>query len=463
MKIYSAKYDKFIDTIKQRNEKELQKFLINKWERFFPHLQFIKTEFYIKQSARSENDRYGRIDILAFNPKSSCFVIFELKRDRGKNIIHQAADYAGAFLKYIETADFYKSIKEFPQLPEYESINKKEIELILIDTFFSEINIENAKNSSQNKITLIKYAWIYINDYTIDNEIKVFPFKNNFDNYILVFEYVNNEPKNWIKLSEQKNKERILIRKQEIERTNIFSKAYRAAAKYSNKNLIKYSILQEKINKHLSIIEKLDDKSYQKTILMQLEELINSLNRKAEKKVVGTRKKVRKNMKAIELIKYFYAFFDLYFETEVYFQNFLFLKSELPLIKIICSKQYTFYFTLFLTYDNRKVNEGIQLYSELSLDSLGLDMEKIRLLYTNYTPDMEEPYIYPYELNKYYIDFLIDYEKYHCDEVIENINLSDSYYWFKIDSSWDIIELSRYLKKYADIENLIQSKRNKIL
>ena len=110
MNIYSAKYDEFIENVHSRTEKDLQNFLVDKWDRFFPHLEFIKSEFEIKGEVKSETGRGGFVDILAFNHTTNCFVIIELKRksDGGIKVKSQVQDYADAFLLYMKNIRFFR-------------------------------------------------------------------------------------------------------------------------------------------------------------------------------------------------------------------------------------------------------------------------------------------------------------------------------------------------------------------
>ncbi len=114
--------------IKQTNksEKELNSFLVENWQYIFTHLTFIKSEFVLNGNARS-NDSKGRIDILAFNPKTKKFVIFEIKKDFDKNISQQANDYKDFvednFEKiYLESSQKYKA-----DLPSFYEIDKENI------------------------------------------------------------------------------------------------------------------------------------------------------------------------------------------------------------------------------------------------------------------------------------------------------------------------------------------------
>ena len=90
-KLFSNNNKKFLAQI-DKPEKELNKFICENWENLFPSLTLITSEFSLKGSVRSMGNN-GRIDILAYNPETKKFVIFELKKDYDKNISDQAADY----------------------------------------------------------------------------------------------------------------------------------------------------------------------------------------------------------------------------------------------------------------------------------------------------------------------------------------------------------------------------------
>ena len=132
----------------------------------------------------------GRIDILAFDPKTKKFVIFELKKDLDKNIRNQASDYRDFiednFSKiYLLSTQTYEAV-----LPKYSEISENSIELVLIAKTFSPADVEKAKKS-KNEITLIKYLW--------------------FENQLLLIDYLNNDPddllekENAVKLQKIKN------------------------------------------------------------------------------------------------------------------------------------------------------------------------------------------------------------------------------------------------------------------
>jgi hypothetical protein len=84
IKIYSTEKKTFLKKV-HKSESELNRFLSENWSNFFPQFTFIKSEFVLDGNVRSRGGS-GRIDILAFNPKSNKFVVFELKKDLDKNI-----------------------------------------------------------------------------------------------------------------------------------------------------------------------------------------------------------------------------------------------------------------------------------------------------------------------------------------------------------------------------------------
>ena len=62
-KLFSTKNKKFLRQI-QKDEKELNQFLVNNWNFIFSDLIFIKNEFQLEGEVRSRGTS-GRIDILA--------------------------------------------------------------------------------------------------------------------------------------------------------------------------------------------------------------------------------------------------------------------------------------------------------------------------------------------------------------------------------------------------------------
>ena len=188
LKLYSTDNKKFLKQV-NKSEAELNRFISENWKEFFPHLTFIKSEFAIDGNVRSKGGS-GRIDILAFDPKTKKFVIFELKKDLDKNIRNQASDYRDFiednFSKiYLLSTQTYEAV-----LPKYSEISENSIELVLIAKTFSPADVEKAKKS-KNEITLIKYLW--------------------FENQLLLIDYLNNDPddllekENAVKLQKIKN------------------------------------------------------------------------------------------------------------------------------------------------------------------------------------------------------------------------------------------------------------------
>lgn len=188
LKLYSTENKKFLKQV-NKSETELNRFISESWKEFFPHLTFIKSEFALDGNVRSKGGS-GRIDILAFDPKTKKFVIFELKRDLDKNIRNQASDYRDFvednFSKiYLLSTQNYNAV-----LPKYTEISEDSIELVLIAKTFSPADVDKAKKS-KSEITLIKYLW--------------------FENQLLLIDYLNNDPddliekENAVKLQKIKN------------------------------------------------------------------------------------------------------------------------------------------------------------------------------------------------------------------------------------------------------------------
>lgn len=171
-KLFSSNSKKFLKQI-NRPESELNKFICENWASLFPNLVFISNEFPLKGNVRSIGTS-GRMDILAYNPKSKRFVIFELKKEYDKNITEQAADYR----EYVEDnfADVYLKTTQLYniQLPKYQDMDIKQIEIVLIAKKFSITQLERVKKNKENNITLIKYFW--------------------FEEDLIFIDYLNNDP-----------------------------------------------------------------------------------------------------------------------------------------------------------------------------------------------------------------------------------------------------------------------------
>lgn len=183
IKIYSAEKGTFLKKV-NKSEIELNRFLSENWIHFFPQYTFIKSEFILDGNVRSRGTS-GRIDILAFNPKTNRFVVIELKRDIDKNIRNQVSDYRD-FVEDNFAKIYLLSTQKFNiELPKYETIAEDNIEVVMIAKSFSQTDVDKARKSSK-EITLIKYVW--------------------FENQLLLIDYLNNDPDDLI---EKENAEKI--------------------------------------------------------------------------------------------------------------------------------------------------------------------------------------------------------------------------------------------------------------
>ncbi len=183
LKLYSTDNKKFLKTV-HKSEAELNKFLCENWVHFFSQYTFIKSEFTLDGNVRGKGSS-GRVDILAFNPKSNKFVIFELKKDFDKNIRNQVSDYKDFIEDNFARIYLLSTQKYGAVMPKYDDILEDSIEVVMIAKAFSINDIEKAKKS-KNEITLIKYLW--------------------FENQLLLIDYLNNDPDD---LVEKENAEKI--------------------------------------------------------------------------------------------------------------------------------------------------------------------------------------------------------------------------------------------------------------
>lgn len=183
IRLFSSNNKKFLKSV-DKSEAELNRFLSENWNNFFPQFKFIKSEFTLDGNVRGKGTA-GRIDLLAFNPKSKKFIIIELKRDFDKNIRNQASDYKD----FVEDnfADIYllTTHKYEVELPKYTEVSKDTIELILIAKEFNTLDVDKARKS-KGEITLIRYMW--------------------FEEELLLIDFLNNDP---LELIEKENTEKI--------------------------------------------------------------------------------------------------------------------------------------------------------------------------------------------------------------------------------------------------------------
>lgn len=183
LKLFSTDNKKFLKTV-HKSEAELNKFISDNWEFFFNHFIFIKSEFILDGNVRTKGGS-GRIDILAFNPNSNKFVVFELKKDFDKNIRNQVSDYRDFIEENFAKIYLLSTQKYGALLPKYQDISEESIEVVMISKTFSTNDVEKARKS-KNEITLIKYLW--------------------FENQLLLIDYLNNDPDDLI---EKENAEKI--------------------------------------------------------------------------------------------------------------------------------------------------------------------------------------------------------------------------------------------------------------
>lgn len=170
-KLFSQSNQRFLKQ-SEKSEVELNKFLKENWVNIFSQFTFITNEFKLDGNVRSRGTS-GRIDILAFNPNSKKFIVFELKKNPDKNVRDQASDYRD----FIEDnfADIYLQTTQHHEilLPKFKEISKSSVEVVLIAKQFSQPDIDKAKRSN-GEITLIKYFW--------------------FEDDLFLIDYLNNDP-----------------------------------------------------------------------------------------------------------------------------------------------------------------------------------------------------------------------------------------------------------------------------
>ncbi|MEG0814876.1 MAG: hypothetical protein RSF93_02925 [Mucinivorans sp.] len=171
-KLFSSQSKKFLMQI-DKPEKDLNQFICDNWLSLFPHLKLVASEFSLAGNVR-EIDKSGRIDILAYNPSTRKFVVFELKKDYDRNITQQASDYLDFVQENFEKVYLgaYQTYK--CDLPEFTQVVRDQVEIVLIAKRFNPTHIERVKKSKGNNITLIKYYW--------------------FEDNLIFIDYINNDP-----------------------------------------------------------------------------------------------------------------------------------------------------------------------------------------------------------------------------------------------------------------------------
>jgi hypothetical protein len=154
--LFSSQDKKFLAPM-NNSEKELQHFIWEHRQQIFPEYTFIAQEFTLKGNVRKLGGN-GRIDLLAYNPKTRRFVVIELKKEFDDNIAVQAGEYRDYIedhfpVAYLEAKEKYKGI-----LPESKAMDQS-VEVVLIAQGFDSYQIRKAEKQSVGVIRLIAYHW----------------------------------------------------------------------------------------------------------------------------------------------------------------------------------------------------------------------------------------------------------------------------------------------------------------
>lgn len=148
-------------------ENELQYLIVENFNIIFPSLIYLQNEFEIKGDVR-QFGMSGRIDILAYDPSETCFVIIELKKNHSNNILIQALDYSDFITENIEllTLRIQKfDIKEKKKILKHR--NKPKI--ILIAKSFVHPTLRRSEKISE-KVKLYEYSY-YSNGFLLLNSV----------------------------------------------------------------------------------------------------------------------------------------------------------------------------------------------------------------------------------------------------------------------------------------------------
>jgi len=169
-KLFSNQEKKSLSQV-DKSEKDLQQFLCGNWKDLFPEYIFITQEFQLKGAVHGSGSS-GRIDILAYNPVTKRFVIFELKKNYDKDVLSQASGYR-YYIKSNFPAVYLEALqKHKAELPNKTEVNEKDVEIILVAKQF--MQHQKGQAEEDDLITLIQYNW--------------------FENDFLLLDYVTNTP-----------------------------------------------------------------------------------------------------------------------------------------------------------------------------------------------------------------------------------------------------------------------------
>jgi len=162
--LFLSKEKRILETVKNKSEDNLETFICANLKNLFPTYTFIDRQFRLKGSIDYI------VDILAYDSSVNRFVIFELKKDKDKNILFQAKRYRKILLATFPQVCWEATKICVEKLPTH--IDSKAVDIILVAKNFNQDDKKDADD--EKNITLIEYCW--------------------FENDIIFLNYVNNAP-----------------------------------------------------------------------------------------------------------------------------------------------------------------------------------------------------------------------------------------------------------------------------
>ena len=150
-----------LDEIREKNssgfsEKNLEDLLTENLSKIFPNLIFVSRQFSIDGLF---------LDILAFDREQSSPVIFELKKDRAREIVAQGLQYF-RFLSTKKEKFIFEFLDKKIISRHDEKINWNSSKLIFIAREFPEREIDSS--SFNLPIELFKFSWFKSNDFFLE-------------------------------------------------------------------------------------------------------------------------------------------------------------------------------------------------------------------------------------------------------------------------------------------------------
>jgi hypothetical protein len=176
MFIYDSEYLSSV----QKQEKEVEKYLVANWAKLFPFLKLIKSQYAFPPDlkVRLSKKTSGIVDILCFNELNNRFVVVEIKATKeDDSVLGQATDYSEAITNSFDRIHDHINHNLNIKLPEKKIFDRK-VDIIVMVTSLDEDLIKKKFNVYRNPPIYVSYQF-YKNSF--ENK-EIFVFKTYSEN-----------------------------------------------------------------------------------------------------------------------------------------------------------------------------------------------------------------------------------------------------------------------------------------